>query len=283
VQRCVQRLRPLDDVGFARIAARCPDLASSLAASEFARWLPRGWDEPRNDLSAAGLLEMTQLLQQWPSLPQPAPVATPAQLKAVSAELGMSGPQNNSLWKRFRSWLRSLFERQTPDAPASQGFNDWLRDHGFSDDLWSIVQWLALSVLGVLVGRILWVELRAGRQRRRRQQARLQDGPVAPGGLVSLSEIGAAPLHRQPGLLLALLCELLLRARLLPRSTALTAREVALTAPLPEERDRAQLAELAAAAEPARYAAQTPPESVLRRAVAAGCALAVGLQDGARW
>jgi hypothetical protein len=282
VQRCLQRLRAPEDVGYARIAARCPDLGPALAASQLAPWLPRGWNEARNDLSAAGLLEMVALQRRLLSSPSPAARATPAQLQSVIAELGLQNPQANSLWKRFRSWLRSLFEKQSAAVAPARGFTEWLRDHGFSDDLWSAVQWVTLAALAVLVGRALYQELRDARRSRRRLPLHLQPSSTVATRLPSLAQIAAAPLRQQPGLLLAVIAELLSRRRLLHGAAALTPREVALRALLADATDHAQLAELTSAAEPASYAAAGPSDELLLRAVAAGGALGARLQDGVR-
>src|SRR5262249_29160448 len=55
---CIQRLDPVQDVGYSRIAERCPELAPALAASAWAAWLPHDWDRPGNELSAGGLTEL---------------------------------------------------------------------------------------------------------------------------------------------------------------------------------------------------------------------------------
>src|SRR5438552_2587354 len=47
---CLSRLDPELDIGYDRIAARCPELAKQLDHGAWAPWLPRGWKEPGNDL-----------------------------------------------------------------------------------------------------------------------------------------------------------------------------------------------------------------------------------------
>ena len=58
IDECVTRLDNELDVGYARIAARCPQLAATLGESAFAPWLPADWKRPDNELSAAGLSEL---------------------------------------------------------------------------------------------------------------------------------------------------------------------------------------------------------------------------------
>ncbi|MEJ5755965.1 hypothetical protein, partial [Salmonella enterica] len=57
VDSCVRVLDPQLDIGYDRIAARCPDLARELEHGAWSSWLPRGWKESGNDLSAGGLKE----------------------------------------------------------------------------------------------------------------------------------------------------------------------------------------------------------------------------------
>src|SRR5438132_3905468 len=59
---CIARLDPSLDVGYARIAARCPSLTLRLTQSAGVQWLPRGWQEAHNDLSAGSLAELRTLL-----------------------------------------------------------------------------------------------------------------------------------------------------------------------------------------------------------------------------
>src|SRR5262249_61043934 len=87
---CLPRLAPQADVGYPRVAARCPELTPALAASPWASWLPRDWDRPGNELSAGGLKELRTLLTR------PTPVArSPApRVARVSAVLaGLPAPR----------------------------------------------------------------------------------------------------------------------------------------------------------------------------------------------
>ena len=59
---CAARLDHDLDVGYERVAARCPELAGELTHSAWAAWLPADWNQPRNQLSAQGLTELHTLL-----------------------------------------------------------------------------------------------------------------------------------------------------------------------------------------------------------------------------
>lgn len=282
IEHCRQRLGPDDDVGYARIAARCPGLPAVLERSALAPWLPRSWNEPRNDLSSGGLAELLRLQRQWQASPAANAVrAKPAQLSAVLSELQLQSTQQNSLWQRLRSWLRTLFERPENTVSESASLSQWLRARGFSDDVWSIVQGCALALLALLVVRVLWSELSLrGRQRRRRghDAARAATDDRLP----TLADVEGAPLPEQPGMLLTLIAAWLARRYLLPGAAAMTAREIAVAAPLTDSRALQQLHELVRVAEPVRYSAAVPTAGNLRRAVELGRALLVSMTAAQR-
>ncbi|MFZ1100578.1 MAG: hypothetical protein WAN26_14375, partial [Steroidobacteraceae bacterium] len=58
IDSCLKQLDPSLDVGYEKIAARCPDLAPALRASPWEAWLPRDWDKSGNELSDQGLTEL---------------------------------------------------------------------------------------------------------------------------------------------------------------------------------------------------------------------------------
>src|SRR5580698_9672953 len=62
IDACVLRLNPDVDIGYDRVAARCPALVRRVSESGVSAWLPRDWQRAGNDLSAAGLRELRQSL-----------------------------------------------------------------------------------------------------------------------------------------------------------------------------------------------------------------------------
>src|ERR1700757_2931061 len=62
IDGCLGRLDPELDIGYDRIAARCPELVKQLEQGDWAPWLPRGWKDPGNDLSAGSLREFRDLV-----------------------------------------------------------------------------------------------------------------------------------------------------------------------------------------------------------------------------
>src|SRR5438132_14405857 len=67
IDGCLRELDPGLDVGYQRIAARCPDLTPTLVQSQYAAWLPRDWNQTGNLLSADGLTELRALLTREPA------------------------------------------------------------------------------------------------------------------------------------------------------------------------------------------------------------------------
>src|SRR5262245_30678106 len=90
IDSCVARLDPELDVGFDRIAARCPELARTLEHSGWAAWLPRGWKESRNDLSAGSLTELRAVVIRELRPPQVARTPQVARLHEILAEMGQT-------------------------------------------------------------------------------------------------------------------------------------------------------------------------------------------------
>src|SRR6201999_4533713 len=113
---CIRKLNPDIDVGYQRIAARCPDLARHLQESGWSAWLPRDWKRPWNDLSAGGLRQLGELLAlqardtvgSGPSLRQLNTHHLPAVLAALA---GSGAAERNGWWERTKAWLREAFER----------------------------------------------------------------------------------------------------------------------------------------------------------------------------
>src|SRR5690606_33404911 len=64
LNECIPRLDSQLDVGFERISARCPNLAGQLEATGWSAWLPAGWKERGNDLSAGSLRELRVLIRR---------------------------------------------------------------------------------------------------------------------------------------------------------------------------------------------------------------------------
>src|SRR3569833_1396763 len=64
IDDCTPRLDAQADVGYDRVAVRCPTLAGALERSGVEQWLPQGWKEIRNNLSVGSLRELRSLLDR---------------------------------------------------------------------------------------------------------------------------------------------------------------------------------------------------------------------------
>ncbi|GAC1456694.1 MAG: hypothetical protein PVS2B3_17300 [Steroidobacteraceae bacterium] len=117
IEACLAQLDGLD-LGYERIAARCPDLTPSLASSPWEAWLPRDWNRPHNQLSSDGLLELRALLPReaarLPSGHEPRTATVAAVLTSVR-----DADQPRTWWQRLKVWLRELLAPSPQPAPDS--------------------------------------------------------------------------------------------------------------------------------------------------------------------
>ncbi|HEV7444247.1 MAG TPA: hypothetical protein VGO18_16760, partial [Steroidobacteraceae bacterium] len=105
---CLAKLDPELDIGYDRIAARCPELAKQLDHGAWAPWLPRGWKETGNDLSAGGLREFVELVDRESAASASPRAPDIRHLKGVLNDL--AGTSSAGWWSRFKEWLRSRLE-----------------------------------------------------------------------------------------------------------------------------------------------------------------------------
>ncbi len=279
IESCVGHLDPQLDIGYDRIAARCPELARQLDSGAWAPWLPRGWKESGNDLSAGGLRELRELVDRESAASVSARVPDVRRLKSVLAELG--GANGESRWSRFKSWLRSILEAR--EQPPDEGwFARNVAHLGFSQSLRQLIAYAALIAVVLLAVAIVVNEARAAGILPKRGamvlQARASPRASVPG--MTWSHIEKAPLGDRLRLLLELVVRRLSERGYLPAAGAMTVREVARAARLPEVDDRKRLADLALAAERVRYSAHEPHSADLDGPVARGRELLDRLDAG---
>jgi hypothetical protein len=283
IDDCVPKLDTELDVGYARVAARCPDLTAALLESPFAPWLPADWMRPDNELSAAGLSELRAELAREGghgevrrAAPRTARVATVLASVSHATDAGRI-----SWWQRFKDWLRSLLAaRAQPDAGW---LRRWLAGIELSNATTQLISWAALAVVVALAAGIVINELRiAGILRGRDGRAGPRGGELSRGGsAAALDDIERAAPEQQPALLLALIALRLAALQRLPPARALTGRELELKARLPEELGRAPLAELVAVCERVRFSARPVGAAQLAAAVRGGRALLSALAAAA--
>jgi len=280
IDACAASLDDKLDVGFERIAARCPTLAATLNASTYGAWLPRGWDRRGNQLSRAGLQDLKVLLlreQRRTPLAQELSVASVPGILATLA----AADQPRTAWQRFKAWLHRLLS-----VPAERPQQSWLqRLFGLLQvpgSVWRLITWVALAVLVALAAAVLVNELRtAGVLRKPAPGARAAQLPPRAAGAATLAEITQAEPAQQPRLLLEVIAARLSEQARLPQPRALTVRELTSVAALTDPIDRARLSGLASACEQLRYSGRELAPPVLLRALAGGRELLASLEAAA--
>jgi hypothetical protein len=278
IDECVARLDSELDVGYARIAARCPDLTAALRDSPFAPWLPADWERPDNQLSATGLSELRAQLahESRPELP----VRSAPRIERVAPALAAVKPSEGggaSWWQRFKDWLRSVLTARP--QPNEGWLGRWLAGVKLSTGTTQLIAWGSLAVLVALAAGIVLNELRIagvlrgldGQRRQRAVEAARASAALA------LEEIERAAPEQQPGLLLELIASRLAAQDRLPPVRALTARELGQQARLPQESGRARLVELVAVCERVRFSGERVSAASLAAALRGGRLLLAGL------
>ena len=277
IDDCVARLDTELDVGYARIAARCPDLTAALGASSFAPWLPADWKRPDNQLSAAGLSELrAQLVRESGGGDNRRPAPRSERVASVLASVTHGDAASIGWWQRFKDWLRRIL---TTRAPTDSGWlRRWLAGIELSRSATRLITWASFAIVVALAAGIVTNELRiAGVLRGRRARSQARSADVSRGGSAALEEIERAAPEQQPALLLELIAARLAALRRLPPARALTARELERQARLPEESGRARLAELVTVCERVRFSGAAVSSASLTAAVRGGRALLAAL------
>ncbi|MBS0417699.1 MAG: hypothetical protein JSR66_08290 [Proteobacteria bacterium] len=254
VDACVARLDPQLDIGYDRIAARCPDLMRQLESGPWAPWMPRGWKEPGNDLSAGSLKEFRALVDRESAARDSTTVEAPDVRSLQPILAALAGGHSETGWTRFKSWLRSILERR--EQPTDESWFARMVSHiGVSQTVIRLIIYAALAGVVAMAGMIVVNELRtAGLFSTRRNGERKRPGQSANSVVgLSWSAIEQAPLRDRPRLLLDAIVRRLSDRGILPPAGALTVRELTRAAGLPEAEDQSRLAELALATEWVRY------------------------------
>ncbi|MBV8307793.1 MAG: hypothetical protein JO274_09970 [Gammaproteobacteria bacterium] len=272
IDDCLPRLDSDLDVGYARISARCPDLAAALSASAFAPWLPADWSRPDNELSSAGLSELrAQLARESSPGANAGPAPRSERVGAVLAAVARSEEHaGRSWWQRFKDWLSGLVSAR---QHGGEGWlTRWLPQLQLSTGTAEVIGWAAVALVVVLAAGIVLNELRiAGVFTRRRDRLRTETAAASRyASSLDLAAIGQATPEEQPALLLELIAARLTRQQRLPPARALTARELEQSAHLPQQRARAPFLELVAVSERVRFSAARVSGPRLAAALAGG-------------
>jgi hypothetical protein len=195
IESCTQRLDPVQDIGYDRIAARCPDLARVLERSELEDWLPQGWKEARNNLSAGSLTELAAVAERELATRTSARTPRVERLNQVLAGLGSQREEGVGVWAKFKRWLRNLVEQ--PDSRTREGWFDRMVSRvGISDAIAEVITYIALGAMVVLALIVVLNELKAAGllgRRHRPEAGAAKPGADATHRVPSFVEIEAAP------------------------------------------------------------------------------------------
>jgi len=271
IDTCRERLDPQIDIGYERIAARCPDLARRLEQNELAAWLPEGWKDTGNNLSVGSLQELAVLMRREIATRSSRPAPRVTRLHAVLTEIGQSPDHRGSLWKRLRLWLNKILP--SGDEASDNGWIPRMISRiGLPQTVIEIISYFALAAIVGMGAFILVNELRAASLSRRgtvrgtETPSRQASTPSA----MSWHDVERAALTDKPRIVLELLIDRLTRAQLLPPARSLTGRELASAVKLANVKDQERLRALALTAERVRYAAIPADRAEVEAAVAGG-------------
>ena len=282
VEACRARLDARVDVGIERIQKRCPELLPALASAPWRDLLPRTMRERRDEITAESLRALAELVRQSRDGAVRREAPTRDRLETVLADLGDTGEQGATRWERFKRWLKDKLENRKQDDDS--GWMEKLaRQFKTSEGVAQFITYPGDAMVGVLVGFVIWSELRAAGLFGGVRRAALRANPTEWRRKLLLADVAKAPLAERPGLLLRLLGEALTRAQLLPAAEGLTASAIAERARLDSPDEREELRRVGATAESVRYAAAAPPEEDIEATVVAAKALLASLtRQGSR-
>ena len=264
LDRCVSRLDPQTDIGYDRIAARCPNLASQVDRAPWSVWLPADWKATGHDLSAASLRALRSLINRELQTRPGAQVAQVASLQPILRRLDLQ-VDHQGAWARFKEWLRDAFTPREEDSHDGW-FSRLLGTVSVSDAVARLISWTCLGVVVVLAAAVVANELRVAgvfTRRRSRGVLRRRPAPTAAPRSIDWEDVQSAPAGERPRLLLQLIATRLVASGSLPPAEGLTVRELVRVAQLPNSADRELLVDIALAAERVRFSGdQVPTDSI---------------------
>jgi hypothetical protein len=273
VEECSARLDARTDVGIERIQKRCPELLPALASAEWRDLLPPTLRERRDEISAQSLRALVTLVKQSQEAASRREAPARDRLDTVLADLGDKGDKGLTRWERFKRWLKDKLENRKEDDEA--GWIEKLaRQLKTSEGVAQFITWTGYVMVGVLVGFVIWAELRAAGLLGGARRASSRGNPAAEWRRrLQLADVAKAPLAERPGMLLRLLGEALTRSQRLPAADGLTAAAIANRARLDSNEEREELRRVGATADAVRYAPAAPPDEAIEGTVDAAKAL----------
>jgi hypothetical protein len=270
IDDCLSHIDAVADVGYERIAARCPDLTPALAGSPAAAWLPPDWRQPGNALSSRSLGDLRALLVRELTAPAARPTPDTQRVAAVLAAVTETEPTQRGWWARLRAWLHQAMTPREGRANESW-LQRWAAGLNLSKVARRLIGGTALAlVVGIAVS-VIVNELRvAGVLAARERRPRGRVASLAQRGCLSLGDIEEAEASARPSLLFELIASRLAAEQPLPAARALTAGELWRRARLPDEVVRGHLAQLAGVCERLRFSSTPVSPGSLATAVLSG-------------
>jgi hypothetical protein len=160
VEECSAKLDARTDVGIERIQKRCPELMPALASAPWRDLLPSTLRERRDEISAESLRALVTLVKQSRDAASRREAPARDRLDPVLADLGDKGDKGATRWERFKRWLKDKLENRKKDDEA--GWIEKLsRQLKTSEGVAQFITWTGYVMVGVLVGFVIWSELRA--------------------------------------------------------------------------------------------------------------------------
>jgi hypothetical protein len=272
IDSCTARLNTDVDIGYERIAARCPELVRRLDASGWSAWLPHDWTQPGNDLSAGSLRELRVLVARELATHKVGRAPRVERLSGVLVSIEQTDHGRRGWWARAKVSLRDAFERRA--QTTDQGWlNRMIAPIGVSQAVLELVSYVALALVVLLACLIVVNELRSGGVfggARGREAARRAASVTNRRDGLTWDDVQKAAFRHKPHLLLELICARLTAESCLPPARGLTVRELTRAARLPDDRDRERLAELALASERMRFSDTEVADDRIAAAVESG-------------
>jgi hypothetical protein len=281
IDECIAQVDAEKLTGFAFITTHCPDLRLRLQSSDWAAWLPVGWQdryydrragsqEGSQDVSMRALAALRMAVARELALHADARAPQVAVLRPILADLAARNPPPHAWWERMRSWLRALF---APEPKSGANWYERLNGRvSLPETLLELVAYATFALIVILAGYIVVNEWRASGPQRRRTSGRGIDGEAQRQTLRPFTwhDVESAAPNERPRVLLELIAARLTAARRLPASRALTVRELTRAAELSDAADRERLDELALASERLRFGVAAPAPAGVARVLARG-------------
>jgi hypothetical protein len=236
-------------------------------------YLKEGEGDRRDEISAQSLRELVELVRDSSRDTAARPAPDVANLAPVLAGLGEKGRQGATRWERFKRWIKDKLERHEREDDADSWLDQFGRQFETSEGVARFITIVGYWCMGLLLSFVIFTELRAAGLLggARREAAREKAGEWRR--RLQLADVMSAPLADRPGMLLQLLGEALTRSQRLPSAAGLTAGALVRQARLDSEQERAELEQVASAAEAVRFAPRQPEPEKLEGAVSAARSL----------